>query len=344
MKKILILASFLALAYFTWKLVFNENFSMIEPYDSQFKLEDAKNRASKVEIIEANGYKLKLEKSKETGNWFCNDYYLARKDAVDQLLRTVERWRVDKPIKESNKSKIKQELESKGKQVKYYYDYDHDEPVKHYYLGGTPPSRKGTYMLLNKAESPYIVKNTHLVGSPEIIFHTVLEKWRTHRIYGGNSQSINNVSVNFLEEKDKSYKVLRTNDGLELAENPNVTIQQGKTVEKIALKVLFDKIPKLNIESFDNLYSKKDSIMNTPPYCTINIESKDERLNQEIQLFRMPVNDKTKIMKLPEGEKQIYDQDRFYATINKGKDFVVVQKYGLSDILNKSYSGFWVED
>ncbi len=342
MKNIILIISLLLLALATYFFVFNEEFEAVEQYDSKFKLENASENTTKIEIIESNGLKITLEKAKNSDAWFCNKYYLTRKDAIDKVLEIAEQWRIEKPITKAGTENIKERLLQNGKQIKYYFNNQHETPEKHFYINGTPPDRKGAYMILEGAENPYVVMSPAVLGSPEIMFHTNIEKWRTHKIFGGDASYINKLSVNYPANKEKNFSIERKDNELVLLEND--FCPKDKTIDKTALKTMLDKVAKLNIESFDNTYSKKEEIIKSPVYCEINIFSYEEKLSQEIKIYRMPVNDKSKMIKMPEGEKQLYDVDRFYATMNKGKDFVIIQQFAFEYLFSKTCASFFKEE
>ena len=117
--------------------------------------------------------------------WDVNGQFKAREDAVNLLLKTFLRARVQGPVAEAAQPNVIRLLSARGKKVEIYQGGD--EPAKTWYVGTATPSHTGTYMVLETQEgrgaSPYVVHMEGFTGYLSTRFFTSEREWRHTGIF-----------------------------------------------------------------------------------------------------------------------------------------------------------------
>jgi hypothetical protein len=90
----------------------------------------------------------------------------------------------------------------------------------------------------------------------------------------------------------------------------------------------------LNAESFANELGDKDSIISQTPFLVMSVTDKKGK-TKKMTVFQMPLNKRSKLQHDQYGNELPFDLDRFYALINDGKDFVVIQNFVFGKVFRK---------
>jgi len=328
----LVIGAILILGAAAYYFVEQESFTTFQNAETSFGYKTTE-KITKIVITEPDGWKIKLQKQ-EGDFWTVNDFYLAREDALGLIFETLRKIKVDKPMPLAAQANLNKDIDSKGKLIEVYTSSN--EPTRAFKIYGSSTNRQGTFMKMEGSQTPYLVHIPGFIGSMDIRFHTVLEKWRSHRIFAGTVNEIKQLNVEFNEKLNDSYSITINNGKYEVSQGNKVIEAANLNTNKV--KYIIESLPKTNIEAFDNLYTYKDSLLQQKPYCKIQIVSKFPQQSQTLVVYNMPLTDKSKIISSLEGEQK-YDVDRFYATMNKNEDLVIIQQYVFEEILSK-YSDF----
>jgi hypothetical protein len=85
------------------------------------------------------------------------------------------------------------------------------------------------------------------------------------------------------------------------------------TYNKVKVQFFISFFKMAAAEAYNNDNSKKDSILQTQPFAIISVEDTTGFVN-EVKFYHKAVDRRTKLQ-----------SDKHYASINKGKDFMLVQ-------------------
>jgi hypothetical protein len=71
---------------------------------------------------------------------------------------------------------------------------------------------------------------------------------------------------------------------------------------------------------------KKDTILQTQPFCTITVSDRSNQPHTTV-CYHMPRTQESVMQYDREGNPLLYDSDHYFATINNGGDFVIIQEF-----------------
>ena len=161
----------------------------------------------KIFIADKDGNQALLERS--SGRyWKLNGTHFARKDAVDLLLKTFLRARVQRPVPQGELSTVNRLLAGRGKKVEIYQGGE--TPVKTWYIGTSTQNHTGTYMVLadangQLAEEPFIVHMEGFTGFLSTRFFTDEREWRYTGMFDYPDNSLRRIEVELTEAGGRLY-------------------------------------------------------------------------------------------------------------------------------------------
>lgn len=302
--------------------------------DSLFKVERI-NDVEKIFLANLKGNRITLEKNGD--HWLVNGVFRARPEAVEILLETIKRVEVDYPVANSAKENIIKDIATQHTKVEVYDK--NDNIVRSYFVGGPIHDHTGTYMFMENGSRPYVCHIRGFNGYLTIRYFTELEEWRDRVIVDYKPKEIKTVKVEYFEDKPKlqSFELTVIDKDSFLVNNIK-TGDQIQAVDKDAARQFLTFFKNLGVEGFENDFPKKDSILNTDPFCEITITDRNGDVNTNT-FYLMDLTQRSKLRFDDRGRPLKYDLDRLYASVNKAKDFAVIQVFVFGKLL-QSYTNF----
>lgn len=173
---------------------------------TQFAIDDT-SRVDRIFIADRDGGEVLLERVPGARYWRLNGKHWARKDAVDLLLKTFNRIRVQSPVPAAQRENVIRMLAGRAKKVEIYMGGD--EPAKVWYVGTATQSHTGTHMLLEtprgRATEPFITHMEGFTGFLSTRFFTEELEWRYTGVFDFPDRSLKGISVAFGEHPDWNY-------------------------------------------------------------------------------------------------------------------------------------------
>lgn len=323
-------------------LVSQNNSSTLQEKESGFAITDT-STVTKIFIADKQDHSVLLERKENT--WVLNDEFLANPKMLEILLGTMNRIKVKAPVSLSSHDNVVSRMASIGIKVEIYemgyrinlFDkiklFRHERLAKVFYVGDATQDMRGTYMLMEGAERPYVVYLPSLRGFISTRFSPLEDAWRSHIVFNNKLIDIQSLSLSFGNEAEKSFKVEVTDA---MGNYTLTAIQNQRQITNFdTLKVLnlLTSFADLRYETrLNNLYTphKIDSIISSPYLYEISINDRKKGENIVRMFKRNKIPDK-----LVDGEGGLIpvDHDRFYALVNDGDDFVLMQYFVFGKVL-----------
>ena len=117
--KIYLILFIILIALAAW-FYFNEKNSTIKPELRDFAIEDTAS-VSKIFMVNKNNKSILLERLNK-GTWQVNGKYIARKDAVDLILKTLKRIDIKSPVSKASFENVVRNLAATNTKVDIYTD------------------------------------------------------------------------------------------------------------------------------------------------------------------------------------------------------------------------------
>lgn len=241
--------------------------------------------------------------------WKFNGQWKASKNAVENLIEAVSQMELafvpapaatDNIVKELAGHGIKVEVYGKGNKL-----------LKAYYIGGVTNDGGGTVALMDGAEQPMVVKLPIMDGQVRSRFELTGEAWRDRHVFPFKADEISNVSIEYPQQRNKSFKLNRDGGDWEVKPFYDNTPAINKPVSKGRVDGFLVNFETLMAESFDNDYSKKDSIRKMVPFSVVYIKNKDGEERKAAFYPTYKINTET-------GERKSDVVERFFTDISNG--------------------------
>jgi len=299
-------------------LYFQQTNSTLKPELKDFAVEDTAS-VSKIFMVNKLNEQVLLEKRND--QWYVNDKYPARKDAIDMLLKTFKRIDVKAPVSKSAFNTVVKNLAANNVKVEVYTNDEKAEKI--FYVGGPTQDYYGTYMMLENSSTPFIMHIPGFSGYLSSRFFLNEDEWRDQTICRNRFEEISSVSITNFRNTGQSFHAVNLGnnkfDLIDLAKNQSVA-----SFDTVMLKQYLAQYKKLSFERFATEVSRErtDSILSTPAIYKIAIENKING-STEILAFLRPSTSEDPA----DREQYPYDLERMYGKINNDSNLVIIQYF-----------------
>jgi len=319
-KNILLLIVFLSLAGGTfWYLNRGQEQqkSTLPDWDRKFKVQNIDD-VHKAFIVSRSGEKTTLERKDDY--WTYNEKYRALPNAVENLLRAF--GEIQMQYKPANKAvpNMVRDLAAHGIKVELY-DKSNVQ-LRAYYIGGGTSSERGTYAIMENSEQPYVVHLPTWDGNLRTRFNLKGDEWRDKTVLRAKVEDIQAVSIEYPKQQNKSFKLEKKGAEYQVVPFYDFTPKSTSTISKGKVEAFLVGLKSVGAEAFETKNPRKDSVVQTIPFCTIKLKKTDGEL-QEVKLFPIYV-DAPNID--PSTGRKLADTfvERYFAEVNE-EDFMLVQ-------------------
>lgn len=260
-------------------------------------------------------------------HWVLNDKYKAREDAVEVLLQTLYQMTLKNFVEAKSQDAVLKNMAVYGKEVLVYGE--NGKEIKHFYVGTNTANDMGTFMLMYNASKPYAVYIPGLNGYLSGRFFSEEHLWRDRTLFGVKGHEIKSVELTYTEQPEKSFLLEANQAGIADVKDylGNTTEVNPQRVAAFVQGISRVSYEGLIIES-DEVWSKKDSIANSIPVFSLNLEKQN---GEKIELKGYHINAAEGELDI-NGEPLKWDADRLYGIVSDGR-FVLIQYFGMSKVL-----------
>lgn len=280
-------------------------------WDRLFKVEEAE--IQKIFIAKRTGETTTLER--DGNSWKVNGQWKASKNAVENILEVVTSLELQSVPPPAATDNVVKDLAGRGIKVEIYGK--RDKKLKTYYIGGVTANARGTYAIMDGSEQPMILEIPQMEGQIRTRFDLIGDDWRDRNVFSYQPEEIQAVSVEYPQQRNKSFKLKRNGDNWEIKpfyENvPAITRQ----ISKGRVEGYLTGFGSLMAESFENEYAEKDSIRQIIPFSVVSVT--DSKGKERIAAF-YPTYRVDKYT----GERRSEAVERYFADINNG-DWMLTQ-------------------
>jgi len=339
-KNKIILIITLLLAVLAGFLVLNKSKSTLQKEISDFAVPDTAS-VTRIFMSDKANNEVLLERRPD-GSWSLDGKYDAHVENVNIFLATIANLEVREPVARAAHNNIVSLLATRSVKVEIYQQsyrirlgkykfFPYEKLAKTYYIGDATMDNAGTFALLEGADTPVIIYLPGLRGFVATRFSTAKTDWRVHTVFNKKLPEINDITVEFTQKPEESFKVVNNNNkslGL-IRLSDNQIIPRFDTLLLMSFVNSFRNIRYETLLNDMNAH-KKDSIVSSTPLHRITLNLNDGSTQSATTFGRMlPVPE----IDVFDGSTITYDRDRMYALVNKDQDFVLVQFFVFDKIL-----------
>ncbi len=302
---------------------------------------DKKFEIEKIKMTSQHEDKKIVLKKKNNDPWVLNQHYQANKAAVEELIQTLHRIEIKRPVKASDQEKVTGELDTEGIKTSVYIKayminlgslkfLPYVRKHQTFLVGKDAGDQTSTFMKEPSSETSYQTFVPGLERGISSLFNTRKELWINPVIIDLEKKDIEAISLYFYKNPEESY-VLQKTENDEFAffsyEEPRKPLNFQPDSSKV----------ERFLHSFENI--RYESLMND----ALEKERMERMIKEPAVELSVNQTDGTRIKLTIFERKNIHeklfelggittDPDRFYIKLENG-DFVVAQYYVFNRIL-----------
>jgi hypothetical protein len=328
MNRLVMLLLFLAAGAFAlYYLLFRTGRKELPSGSDAFAIYDTAN-VQKVYMVDKRDSSALLERHPAWG-WSINGQYKARLADVKNLLETIHNVRVSRRIPQKHHDLVVTNLASQNTRIEIWSKKG--ELMRSYFVGWETETNEGNYMWMEGLDEIYIVNIPGFVGHLSSRFFLDENAWRDSEIFSYDLNEIRRVDVEYHPHPTILLPAVRSFTVEVVSRDSFAVTPMDKKPSTLGVdkrKVLnyLGSFEQVNYETLANGVSHKDSVLSSQHFCTMSVTDTRGRV-KSIKIFYKPVSKRTKTQFDPLGNPMPYDRERFYALVNDGHDFVIIQDF-----------------
>jgi hypothetical protein len=255
----------------------------------------------------------------------------ARRDVIDMMLRTLKNNSVRYPVSKSALQNAIKDIAAHNKKVEVYDDKN--KKIRSIIIGPPAPDGKGNYMLVEKAETPYVVWNTNFVGSLDTRFSTDVNLVRSRLVLSISFPTLAEIVVQHSDSKLSSYSInVQKPDSFLIINLNNKQSLPNRQIDKDKVFEYIDFLKAVYCESIITSESEKMKAVSQEPFCVITFKLRNGT-TQEMKCYYKEISKRSKSQTDAEGKVRPYDLDRFYGVLNGSDDIYLLQDFHFGKLL-----------
>lgn len=302
--------------------------STMKSWDREFAVKNPES-IQKIFLADRKGAQTTLERSGE--GWIYNGEYPANQTVVNSLMEALTRVELQFIPPASAIEPMVKDLASNGIKVEIYGAKD--KLLKAYYVGGATPDERGTYMIMEGSEQPYVTQIPNMTGAIRIRYALKGDQWRDKAIFRLNPEAIDYVSVEYPKLKNRSF--ILEKKGKEYSVRPfyETTPVINLPYKKGSAENYLTGFERIIAEAYENANPLRDTIVQRLPFAVITVRTSDgaekiARLHPAISSNRHlesgpPVYERYLVEVFPQNDFMLL-QDRIVTRVLWGYDFFFI--------------------
>lgn len=323
-------------------LGFSVYYFLIRPGGPNYRQSEAgftiKDTASigKIFLVSSDGASVLVERTDSA--WMVNKQYKAMPSTLRLLLTTFTQQAALYPVTQNALDNVVKIMATEHVKVEVYNRQG--EKITSFYVGGTAVNNTGTNMLMEGAETPYVVHITSFNGALTPRYSTNILDWRDRTIFNLPADEIKRVAMTYHDKPINSFEIIRVGDSLQINADPQVAKHLDAPNYRRA-RVFLKYFTNVNCEGYLNGFPDNDTTIKTAPkHCTIELNGMHGQ-HQSVDIYWMAINKRSKNISVSNPDvPDDYDADRFYAIMNNYKDTVMIQQWAFRNIFHKAFEFF----
>ena len=279
-------------------------------WDMDFAVKNTDN-IGKIFIADRTGNTVTLEQKGKV--WQYNGKHPARPSAVQTLLETISQVNVLNIPPNGAVPVMVKEMAAAGIKVEIY-DLD-GKNIKTYYVGGVTNDERGTVLMMEGSEQPYMVHIPGFIGQIRMRFLLRDDDWRDKAIFREKPEEIQSVSVEYPQRKNESFKLEKTGEAAyDVQPYFSTTTAMRSPQRKGVAEAYLVQFEQMVAEAFETQNPLRDSVKALVPFVIVTMKKTD---GQEKKLRFWPVDVET-------GRDGKNFVSRYFTDVNN-EDFMLTQ-------------------
>ena len=273
----------------------------------------------KIFIADRKGGKATLTRGDKY--WQYNNKFNANPNVMANVLNTLQKIRLkNRPAAAAIPNMVKTLSTQSIKVVAYDKN---DKILKSFYVGGVTPDERGTFMIMEGSDNPYVMHIPLTEVSLKQRFFTEEIKWRDKTIFEYNPKDILSVSIEYPRRKNKSFTLERHKGSWKIDPFYPTTRRIEKEINQDLIESYLKGFRKVGAETFEDRPKFIKNESNQKEFCIIRLVLKDAS-QEEVHFYPIQrYEDEENTKPFPVSR---------YLTINSKKDTYLTQHLVFKEI------------
>lgn len=240
-------------------------------WDMDFAVKNTQD-IGKIFFADRSGNTTTLERKKDI--WVYNGKSPASPSMIETIIETVSKLQVLNIPPNGAIPNMVKEIAAEGIKVEIY-DLD-GKAMKTYYVGGVTVDERGTILIMDGSEQPYVAHIPGFVGQFRLRFLFGDDNWRDKAIFREKPESIQSVFVEYPQRKNESFKLEKTGEATyDIQPFFNTTTKMKGARRKGVAEAYVVQFERLLAEAFETENPLRDSVNALVPFAIVTIKKAD---------------------------------------------------------------------
>jgi hypothetical protein len=328
-KTILYILILVALGAGIWFTFFKEATNPFGNTDAGFTIADTA-AVGKIFLAHTDGRTITLER--KNGAWLLNGKYPVLKSTINALLATLHNQRAEAPVSKAARNNVIKEMATSSVKTEVYNTSGRQMAV--FFVGGEATRTGGTYMLMEGAQTPYVVNVPGFNGYLMSYYPVEWTDWRDRIVFDLKPEEIKSVNVTYPQHPLNSFTISQENGKVTAAVDS--AFRNMGAFNEARTKAYLGFFHDIYSEGFMNGVPGMDSVLaSVPVRCIVTVQP-EKGPAQVLTVYWRPLDKRSKnqLTPLPNAPEE-FDGDRFYGVINH--DTVTIQRFVFDKVFRSGY-------
>lgn len=205
--------------------------------------------------------------------WTINNKYPANPYVLSNVLDAINRIRLkNRPAAAAIPHMVKT-LSTTSRKVEVYGK--NNKLLKSFYVGGATPDERGTFMIMEGSNNPYVMHIPMNEVSLKHRFFTEEIKWRDKAVFDLDPNDIVGVSIEYPKRKSKSFKITKNKGKWEVNPFYPTTKKIEKSVNQDIVDSYMKEFKRIGAEAFESKTPDVMKTLSTKEFCIVKVSLKD---------------------------------------------------------------------
>ena len=245
----------------------------------------------------------------------------------------LPRLQVKNPVPNSALENVERDMALNANKVVFY---NGKKEIKTIFIGGGTPDGYATHMHLPGKDRPSVIEIPGFAGTLDIYFNANINNWKSTVLIDYPVADIAKLKIEWPMEPKHNFLITNDRTGAKIT-GVNGPMQN---ISKNTLLTYLNMFRKLSRESGatvgvnTNEELKKD-VLNGGILFSLNITNSRGK-TEVLDIYRKPVSSETYRISKTIGSLKDYETDSYFAKLNKGNEFFVVQDIVWNKVMKKA--------
>ena len=269
-------------------------------------------------------------------HWIYNDKWKARPNAIENIMVVIKTVDLrERPANAAVKHMVTS-IATQGTKVEIYDK--RGNAMKKYYVGGATPDERGTFMIMEGSNNPYVMHMQHAEGNLKGVFFTGDKNWRDKTVFALDKDDVKFISIDYPKNKTQGFALSRNKKKWTVEPTHQATRKINRTVDIDAVEEFLSGFKSLIAEAFESDFPQRDSVNQTTPFCTINLEMMDGE-KRKVVLHPLDLQ-----FKFEEDVREAEYYERYLAFMNNEDDDLMLIQHIVFKKIFWGYPFFFIPE